>query len=459
MKNLALRATLVVLVVAGFAGAGYFLYLTDRQVRGLAADRASFDHEMAGLQSKLADLRATQPAYLVPGQDRHFWSEKMAALLKEAQAAALAVPQAHTLSNEAGQEIGTLAEALASFARFDTRVRELLDAGQPLTAAGLVFGDSAQLLGAADKAALTASARQAATTDREVDQLRWRQAYVLAGAAGFALLVLLLLMPRTGQEAGPGDASASPAGADLGGATAGGDLNLAVTGDPDLGDGIVSRARPAPRDASEPDARPQTAGGSSQFSVGDLELGDGIVSRAKPVATSRSEHPTSAGRAGASASAGASLESSGLLTQIAALCGELARVNTGDELQHVLTRAAALLDAAGIVLWMAGPSPSDRLEPALSCGYAPQVLAKMGALPRDGENAVSSCVRGARMEVVPAVANGSGAIVVPLLTSAGCTGAMAIETRNRGEASEVVRSLATIIAAQIAAFLPQTETN
>jgi hypothetical protein len=143
------------------------------------------------------------------------------------------------------------------------------------------------------------------------------------------------------------------------------------------------------------------------------------------------------------------------LAQAATLCSDLAKVESGNELEQILERAAALLDASGIVLWMGGSEGDTPLQPALSWGYAPGVLAKMRALPRDSENAVSSAVRSCRVEVVPAGSKGNGAIVVPLQSAGGCRGAMAVETRNRGESSEVVRSLAAIVAAQVSAFLPE----
>ena len=47
----------------------------------------------------------------------------------------------------------------------------------------------------------------------------------------------------------------------------------------------------------------------------------------------------------------------------------------------------------------------------------------------------------------------SGALVVPLMTPAGCVGVLAIELRGRREEEEPVRALAMIFAAQLAALV------
>ena len=52
----------------------------------------------------------------------------------------------------------------------------------------------------------------------------------------------------------------------------------------------------------------------------------------------------------------------------AKLCGELARVAESRELPHLLERAARVLDASGIIVWIAEPS-RQALVPALAHGY------------------------------------------------------------------------------------------
>ena len=47
----------------------------------------------------------------------------------------------------------------------------------------------------------------------------------------------------------------------------------------------------------------------------------------------------------------------------------------------------------------------------------------------------------------------NGAVVVPLMTPAGCVGVLAAELRHGGERREATRALATIVAAQLATLV------
>jgi hypothetical protein len=49
----------------------------------------------------------------------------------------------------------------------------------------------------------------------------------------------------------------------------------------------------------------------------------------------------------------------------------------------------------------------------------------------------------------------SGAVVVPLMTPAGCSGALAIELRHGSAQKDPVRAVATIFAAQLARLVPR----
>jgi len=141
------------------------------------------------------------------------------------------------------------------------------------------------------------------------------------------------------------------------------------------------------------------------------------------------------------------------LAAAAQLCTDLARVRDTSELQGLLTRAAALLDASGIVVWMGGAG-GDVLWPAFSHGYTPHTLSKMQALPRDGATPVSVAFRTGLMEIVRAgSSSASGAIVAPILTSSGCAGVMAVEIRHGAETSDAEQALAGILAAQLATLV------
>ncbi len=80
------------------------------------------------------------------------------------------------------------------------------------------------------------------------------------------------------------------------------------------------------------------------------------------------------------------------LVTTAQLCGELARVAESTQLPDLLERAARVLDASGIIVWIAEPS-RQRARPALAHGYERQAVARMGSIHRDANNAAAAAYR------------------------------------------------------------------
>jgi GAF domain-containing protein len=146
------------------------------------------------------------------------------------------------------------------------------------------------------------------------------------------------------------------------------------------------------------------------------------------------------------------------LAATAQLCADLARVEETRELPGLLARAASVLEASGIIIWMAEGARSE-LRPVLAHGYSPQALGKMGTLPRDSETATAAAYRAGQLRTVASDTFSNGAIVVPLVTSAGCIGVMAAEVRNGAEAEPAERALATIVAAQLATLITPAPTE
>ena len=142
-----------------------------------------------------------------------------------------------------------------------------------------------------------------------------------------------------------------------------------------------------------------------------------------------------------------------ILKNAATLCTEFARVTSLEDLTSLLGRAAQMLDASGLVVWLGSPTGAD-LRPVLAHGYNDQALARMPTVPRSANNAAAAAYRSATLQIVLAHPGSSaGAVVAPLLGPDGCIGALSAEIASGGEASEAVQALATLFAAQLAAVL------
>jgi hypothetical protein len=138
------------------------------------------------------------------------------------------------------------------------------------------------------------------------------------------------------------------------------------------------------------------------------------------------------------------------------LCTDLGRVSDLDELTSLIGQAADVMDASGVVIWVAS-ADGTYVQLALSHGYAPQVTARMSRIMRSADNAAAAAYRTGQMQIVLArPGESNGAVVAPLLSADGCIGALSAEIRGGGESSESVQALAAIFAAQLAGVLNTT---
>ena len=135
------------------------------------------------------------------------------------------------------------------------------------------------------------------------------------------------------------------------------------------------------------------------------------------------------------------------LTGTANLCTDLSRVTDTAGLANLLGRAAELVGASGVTLWLGA---GDQLFAALGHGYSQETLARLGPLRRDAENAVVRAWRTARPETVAEKAPDAGAVIMPMFAPGGCIGVLALEMRLGNSVGRNTLDVAAVIAAQVA---------
>ena len=135
------------------------------------------------------------------------------------------------------------------------------------------------------------------------------------------------------------------------------------------------------------------------------------------------------------------------LAAVAALCTDLSRVTDMAALSSLVGRAADILDASGVTLWM---SAGEQLFAVLGHGYPADHLARFGPIARTADNAAAEAWRTGRLSVMTGSAKASGALVVPMFAPDGCIGVLALEIRRGRERDAGVQAVATVVAAQLA---------
>jgi len=137
------------------------------------------------------------------------------------------------------------------------------------------------------------------------------------------------------------------------------------------------------------------------------------------------------------------------LLAVAHLCTKLGRVARAEDFPPLLEECAGVLAAKGVIVWVWDETAGE-LRPALGHGYSESTLARLPIVTRDSDNATAEAFRTARACIINGNGTSSGALVLPLLTPAGCSGVLAIELEGGAEQMPAVQAVSTIVAAMLA---------
>jgi CHASE3 domain sensor protein len=508
------RTLLVVLALLAAGGAGYKLFLLDRDTASARQAWTAFDTRALQTSAWLSEMRAAQRGYVALGQGDEFWMKRVAALSDSARQD-LDRLKRQARSADAARSLESAANTLAGFARLDATARSYIANDRRLVASDLIFGEGLEALTAMVTAIEDARGYERAAVEREAEQARRTGFYVLIAAAGVVFGILLLLAATPGSPATPGiretlglretgETKAPGRGAEAAAIAA---LVASQQGAAERARTTAASPAPPSSAAEPPQARPAAPGfepAPLPAAASGARVTPGAVQPAAPVEAApgpsasgtaapardaapapwpaapapdvavSAPAPTPARAAAGPAPGPAPLASVAAapspaapgpapaapsaeppapsLAEAARLCADLARVTEAQELPGLLQRAAALLDAAGIIVWLQDPLGHE-LRPAVSHGYSPSIMARVQAIPRDANNATAAAFRSGELRTVTGDGFSNGALVVPLVTSAGPVGAMAAEIRHGGEMSKTVHAVATLIAAQLATLV------
>jgi len=391
MTRLSIRLLLFVICLAAVGGAAYLLWSSSR----IAANDRTVARDFVGnahlATVAIADLRAAQQSYVAVGQGEDFWFARVTAIRKEIDDR-IAALRAGARAQETVTDLEAAATALQEFMQMDLRARDLTRGRQLSQASDMIFADGLELTKKAADAVGRALAAETVAGDARAASEQQQQAATLGVAAAVVLLTVLLLVPARRTEEEP--AAAAPA--------------LPV---------MFKDPRPEPRPvrvittpaATAPPPQPAPAPQPEPKPVVDLD-------------------------------------------RVATLCRELARVPDTQALPALLERTAAVLDASGLVVWIADPDGRE-LSPILIHGYPPKLATRLGTIAKDAGNLTASAFRTGLLQTVKGDAISEGAIAVPLVAASGCVGVMAAEMKNGGEQQGPLLAAASIVASQLATLV------
>jgi hypothetical protein len=132
------------------------------------------------------------------------------------------------------------------------------------------------------------------------------------------------------------------------------------------------------------------------------------------------------------------------------VCVAISRITTSNELPDLLARAAKVLDASGLTIWI---SEGEELFAVAAHGYEAGVIARLGSIRKNSENATAAAWRKGEVAIVPGDVISNGAVVAPLFGPDGCVGVLAAEIRHGRESDRDTRAVTSMIAAQLATIV------
>jgi hypothetical protein len=138
------------------------------------------------------------------------------------------------------------------------------------------------------------------------------------------------------------------------------------------------------------------------------------------------------------------------LQEAAEVCTAIARLNSAESLPQVLQQAAAVVDASGIVVWMAA---GEELFAAAAYGYPSHVIQKLGPINRSAINATAAAWRSGTLQTVAGDLSTRGALAAPMLGPDRCIGVLAVEISGGREDNPGKRAVTVMFAAQLGAAL------
>ena len=388
MTKLPVRLTLLLACVAAIGYAAFLTWSSERYARLIDASSRQFNTAARAISSSVAELRSAQQSYVAVGQGEDFWFARVTAIVADLHEKLSALRSLAT-TPEAVAAVDDASGALQDFERMDGRARDYARNRELALASDLVFTDGFDLTKKAGESIERTVTAELTSRDALVGGLRRQEAVALAGAAGIAILGLLLFLPRMRKRE------------------------------------VVDRAAPA---VAAPIA---TASLQALDDLPELAVVDTPAPPVLPVLP-----------------APAAVDLGG----VAALCVELARIQETRALPRLLERAAGILHASGIVLWIADPDGRE-LSPIVVHGYSPQLATRFGTIARDAGNVTALAYRTGLLQTMKSDAVSNGAVAAPLVTGTGCVGVMAAEMKDGGEQQEPLLAAATIFASQLATLV------
>ena len=364
VSNRWFRFVIALVAIAAAGAAGYRIFQHEQQLARVDASTRAGAYAAESAISTISEIKAALHAYVAEGQEHDFWTARASMLIDKLRGSFADIDHAATANGVADTEELDLSDRLAAA---EKRARAHLSAGRLLLAGEIIFTEARDLL---DAMRIGIAGRRDAfvqAADRQRAEMRREQALLALGAAAVLAMAVLVLVP-VGRIAVPerGTVSVAPP-------------------EPVVRDHRTAPVAAGATDAPKLDRHPKVRVGSIPPSS------DPSVSPVAPSAAPAPQHRTAP--AVPPAPVASVPPNSVPLAEAAAVCTDLGRVSQSNEISALLGRAAEVLTASGVIVWVASEN-RDELFPAAGSGYDERLFERIGSIRRDASNITAAAFRG-----------------------------------------------------------------
>ena len=139
----------------------------------------------------------------------------------------------------------------------------------------------------------------------------------------------------------------------------------------------------------------------------------------------------------------------GLVREVSEICADLSALSDSGALQGSLARITTLLDATGLIVWIASNDGAS-LSPVFTHGFDAALVARIGKVSRDSANLTAAAFRENTPKVSGPTATAPAALAVAMLGPSGPAGVLSVEFKAGQSVDEARVALTSIVAAQLA---------
>ncbi len=137
------------------------------------------------------------------------------------------------------------------------------------------------------------------------------------------------------------------------------------------------------------------------------------------------------------------------LRDVSEICKDLSALADPGALEGALGRVCTILNATGLIVWIAS-NDGNTLSPVATSGFDPKLVARIGKVGRDSANLTAAAFRESVAKVSPLTPTTPAALAVPMFSPTGAAGVLSVELKPGQPMDDSKVSLAGIVAAQLA---------